>query len=193
MVPHPRTPSDTQACARVAGCRPALDEFLKLRIFGRDVDLDRYELVAALPVLGGEAAPLEPQHPSGGRALRNRQHDRPFRSRHLHLGAEHRFLERYGQIEADVGPVADIEAVRCDLDRDDRIAAAAWPLLALAAKANAGAVLKAPGKLEVDRLAVAKRDPLRLQRYRILEGDLEPVGDVGALLRRASALAEPAE
>ena len=121
------------------------------------------------------------------------QHHRSFGRRHLHLGAQHRFLERDRQLEPDIVPVAGEKAVRRDLDRDDRVAAPARALLALAGKADLGPVLEALGKLEVDRLAVGKRDPLRLQRHRVVERDLQPIGDVGALLRRPRALAKAAE
>ena len=83
--------------------------------------------------------------------------------------------------------------MRCDLDRNDRITATSWPLLALAPKADAGPILEAGRELEVDGLAVRQRDPLRLQSDRILEWNLESIGDVGALLCRPSALSEAAE
>src|SRR6185312_16393731 len=84
------------------------------------------------------------------------------------------------------------EAVRRNLDRDDRVAAPSRTFLPLACEADFGPVLEPLGEFEVDCLAVGQRDPLWLQRNRVVEGDLEPVGDVRAFLRRR-ALAEPAE
>ena len=54
--------SNPKRGARVAGTGPAFDEPLQLGIVGRDLDFDRHQLVAALAVLGGEAAALEAQH-----------------------------------------------------------------------------------------------------------------------------------
>src|SRR5206468_1979631 len=92
-----------------------------------------------------------------------------------------------------VVPLAREEAVRRDLDGDDCVAAAARALLAFASEADPGPVLEAPRKLQVDRLAVAKRDALRLQRDRVDERDLEPVGHIRAFLRTARPLPEAAE
>ena len=89
--------------------------------------LERDQLVAALAGLVGKAAAFEPQHLARRRALGNGQHDRAFRRRHLDLGAEHRFLERDRQGQADVLAVASEKRVACDLDGDDGIAAPAGP------------------------------------------------------------------
>ncbi len=67
------------------------------------------------------------------------------------------------------------------------------PCCALAGEPDLRAVLDAVRKLEVDRLAVRERDPLRLQRRRIDEWNGQPIGDVRALLRRPRTLPEAAE
>ena len=82
--------------------------------------------------------------------------------------------------------------MRADVDRDERVAIAAGPRLALAGEADLGAVLDAGRQLDVERLAAAQRHALARERRGILEADLEPIGDVGALLRRPRA-AEAAE
>src|SRR6478752_3321269 len=193
MVPHAPETLDPEARTRVAGCVPALDEFLKRGIVAGNVDLDRDELVAALAVLRSEAAALQPQHLSGSGALRNGEHNWAVRRRNFHLGAENGFLQRHRQLETNVGPVARVEAVRCNLDGDDCVAATARPLLPLAGEAYPGPVLKPFRKFKVDRFSVRKGDALRLKRHRILERNLEPISDVGALLRGARALSEAAE
>src|SRR4029079_3233594 len=193
MVPHCWTISDSKACPRIAGRSPAFDEFLKIGIVGRNVDLDGDQLVAALAVLGGETAALEPQDLARRRSLRNGKHDRPIGRRNFHLGAEHRLLESHRKLEANVGAVTRVETVRGELDRDERVPAAARSVLALASEADSSAVLEAGWKLEVDGLAVGERNPLRLKCHCVLERDLEAVRDIGALLRRPATLPKAAE
>ena len=60
------------------------------------------------------------------------------------------------QVEPDIVAVAREEAVRRDLDRDDRVAIAGRPRLALAGEADPGAVLDPVRQLEVDRLAARR-------------------------------------
>src|SRR4051794_8196837 len=129
MVPHEWRISDSKARPRIAGCGPAFDKFLKLGIVGGNVDLDGDQLIAALAVLGGETAALEPQDLTRRRSLGDGEHDRPIGRRNLHLGAEHRLLESHWKLEADVGAVARIETVRGDLDRDERVPSAARAVL----------------------------------------------------------------
>src|SRR5688500_17629878 len=185
---------DAQPRPRVAFAlaAPAFDEAGELGIVGH-VDHQGDELVAALPVLAGEALALEPQHLARARPLGNAQHHRAVDRRHPHLGAEHRFVERHRQIEADIVAFATEEAVRLDRDGDNRVAIAARPRLALPAEADPGAVLDARGKLDVERLAAAQGHPLAVERRGVLERHFEPVGDVGAALRRRAAPAEAAE
>ena len=83
--------------------------------------------------------------------------------------------------------------MRRDLDRHDRITASPRTFLTLAGEADLGSVLEPLGELEVDRLAVDERDPLGLQRDGIVEGDLQPIGDVRAFVRRSRALAKAAK
>src|SRR5215217_6328853 len=83
--------------------------------------------------------------------------------------------------------------MRRDLDGDERVAPSAGAFLALACETDLRAVLHARWKLKVDRLSVAQRNALRLQRHGINERHLQPVRDVRAFLRRARPLAEPAE
>ncbi len=115
----------------------------------------------------------------------------PSGRRHLHLRSEHRFLERYRQVEPDVVAVAPEEAVRRDLDRHDRVPASARTFLPFAGEADLGSVLEPLRKLEVDGLAIGERDPLRLQRDRIVERNLQPIGDVRAFLRRRARWRKP--
>src|SRR5690348_1522223 len=183
----------TKARARVAASAPAFRKLLKLRILRRNVDFDRHQLIAALSVLGGEPAALEAEHFSRAGALWDCEHHRSFWRWHLHLGAEHRLFESHRQFEPDVVAVAGEETVGRDFDGDDRVAAPRRTFLALPAEADLGPVLQTLRELEVDGLAVGERDPLRLQGDRILERHLEPVSDIGALLRRCGALAEAAE
>src|SRR5260221_9390807 len=193
MIPHDLWRLDAEARARVRWRRPPFRELLQLGIVGGHVDLDRDQLIPALAVFCHEPTPLEPQDFSGGGALGDGQHHHTLRRGNFHLGTQHRLLESDRQFEPNVGALARVEAVRRDLDRHNRVAAAAGPLLALAGEADAGAVLETLRELQVDRLAVSERDPLRLQRDRILERDLQPVCHVGTLLRGASTLAKSAE
>src|SRR6185369_1866598 len=193
MVPHPLKASNAKLRPRIRRRLPALDELLKRRILGRHVDFDSDELVAPLAVLGDEPAPFEAQDLPRCRPLGNAQHHRSVGCRHLYLGTQHRFLEGDRELQADVGALARVETVRRDLDGHDRVAAATRSLLPLAGKADAGAVLEALRKLEVDGLAIGKGDPLRLQCNRVLERDLEAIGDVGALLGAARAASKATE
>src|SRR5688500_13009644 len=131
---------DAQPRPRVAFAlaAPAFDEAGKLGIVGH-VDHQGHELVAAMAVLGGEALALEPQHLARARPPGNAQHRRAVDRRHPHLGAEHRLVERYRQIEPDIFALAAEEAVRPDGDGDDRVAVAARSRLALAGKPDPGA------------------------------------------------------
>src|SRR5688572_33310377 len=70
---------------------------------------------------------------------------------------------------------------------------AARSRLALAGEPDSGAVLDAGRQLDVERLAAAQGHALALERRGVLERHLEPVGDVGAALRRRAAPAEAAE
>src|SRR6476469_6572075 len=149
MVPHWPVALNPERRARVAAAVPLLGELLELGVLRRHVDLDRHELVAALAVLGRKAAALEPEHLARGRALRDREHDRPFGRRHLDLGAEHRLLERDRKLHANVRALALEEAVRSDLDRDDRVAAPAGSLLPLAGKPDPRSILETRRKFEV--------------------------------------------
>ena len=155
-VAHEQAGLNPEIRARVARRVPFLGELLQLGVVRRNVDLDAHQLVAALAVLGGEAAALEAQHLARRRPLGNGQHHRPFGRRHLHLGAEHRFLQRDREIQANVVAFAREEAVRSDLDRDDRVAASGRPFLTLAGEPDLGPVLEPLRQLEVDRLAVGR-------------------------------------
>src|SRR5437588_11903529 len=118
MVPHRRRTSDAKARPRIARLLPSLDELLQLGIMGRDVDLDRHQLIAALTVLGDEPPPLEPQDFARGRAFGNGEHYGAVGCRYLNLRAEHGLLESDRQFEPNVVPLTGVEAVRGDLDRD---------------------------------------------------------------------------
>src|SRR5688500_1372045 len=185
--------SNAEARARVAAAVPALGELLQRGIVGGKIDCHSDQLVAALAVLAGEAAALEAQHLARGRALGDGYHDRPLGRGNLDLGAEHRLLEGDRKGQADMLAVAGEEGMRRDLDRDDRVAAPARPLLALAGEPDLGPAVDALGELDVDRLAVGERHALRFQRHRVDERNLQPVCDVGAFLRRPSALAKPGD
>ena len=94
----------------------------------------------------------------------------------LDLGAVYRFVESYRKVEPDVVAFAPEKGVMLDVD-----VTSASPcrraLLALALQAHLRAIFNAGGKLEVDRLAIAKGDTLLLagrQRRR-----KEPSGDTG--------------
>ncbi len=82
--------------------------------------------------------------------------------------------------------------MRHDLDRDEGVARAARTRLALARQPHLRAVLDARGQFQVDRLAVAQRDPLRGERGGVDEGDAQAIGDVGALRARLLATTEAA-
>src|SRR6185437_16132763 len=192
MVSHRALKLDTEACPGIAGRIPPFRELVERCIVRRHLDLDRDELVAALSVLGGEAAALEAKRLARAGALGDGEHYRPLRRRDFDLRPQHRFLESHRKRQSDVGAVSGEEAVRRNLDRYDRVAAPSGTFLPLACEADFGPVLEPLGEFEVDCLAVGQRDPLWLQRNRVVEGDLEPVGDVRAFLRRR-ALAEPAE
>src|SRR6185312_586205 len=184
---------NTKTRAGVATALPGFGELLQLGVVGRNVDFDGHQLVAAFPVLGCKAATLEAQHPPRRGTLGNGHHDRAFGRRDLHLRAERALLERHRKIEPDVVALAGIEAMGSNLDGDDGVAAAARPFLTLAAEADSGSVLQPLRKFQIDRLAVGEGDTLRLQRHRILERHLQPIGDVGALLWRSGTLAESTE
>src|SRR5579864_4987100 len=184
---------DAEAGTRFAAAPPAFSELLQFSIVCWNVDLDSHQLVAPLAVLRGKAAPLEAKHPAGRSAPGDREHHCSLGRRHFHLGAERCFLERDRQVEADVGSVAGVETVWRDLDRDDRVAATARPLLTLAGQADARPILEALRELHVDRLAVGQRDPLRLLRHCVFEWHFEAVGDVGPFLSSLLALPETAE
>src|SRR3546814_13637706 len=70
---------------------------------------------------------------------------------------------------------------------------AARPRLALAGKPHLGAGLDPGRKLEVDGLAVGKGDALHRLRRGVDEGDGQPIGDIGTLLRGRAAAAKAAE
>src|SRR6478735_4183451 len=53
---------DAERSTGVATAVPAFCKALQLRVVGRHVDFDRYQLVAALAVLASKAPALEPQH-----------------------------------------------------------------------------------------------------------------------------------
>src|SRR5262245_23893516 len=111
MVSHRPGILDSEPRSRVAAAFPPFRELLKVGIVRRHLDLDGDQLVAALPVLGGEAAALEAQDLARARPLGNSEHDRAFCSWHLHLRAEHGLLEAHRKVEADVVPVAPEETV----------------------------------------------------------------------------------
>src|SRR6185437_692620 len=193
MISHWPWALDSERRARIAAAVPAFDEALQLAIVRRDLDVDRHQLVAALAIPAGEAAALETENLARARSLGDRQHYRAFGRGDLDLRSEHRLLQSDRQGQADVGAFAGEEAVRRDLDGDDRVAAATGSLPALAGEPDSGAVLEPLRKLEVDRLAIRERDPLRFQCDRVLEWNLQPVRDICALLRRPRALTEAAE
>ena len=117
--PKRRAPRAGSSCP----CRPALEEAGELGIVGH-FDHQGDELVAARAALGGEALALEPQHLARARPLGDAQHHRPVHGRHADLAAEHRLVDRDRQIEPDIVALAAEEAVRLDLDGDDRVAIA---------------------------------------------------------------------
>src|SRR5690242_19561341 len=102
MVSHAPVALDSKARTRVAAAAPAFRELLELGVLGWNVHLDGDQLVAALAVLAGEAAALQPEHFSRASALRDGEHHWPFSCRDLHLCAEHGLLERHRQLQADV-------------------------------------------------------------------------------------------
>src|SRR5439155_10682904 len=114
---------DSEVRSRIAGRVPALGELLQLGVARRNIDLDAHQLVAALAVPAHEAPVLEPERLARGRTLGDGQHDCAFRRRYLHFGAEHCLLERDRKIEANIVALAREEAMRRNLNGDDRIAA----------------------------------------------------------------------
>jgi hypothetical protein len=124
----------------------------------------------------------------------HRQHHAAIDRRHLDRRADHRFRQGDRQIEPHIIAVAREEAVRLHGDRHDRVAMPAGALLALAGKAHLRAGLDADRELEIDRLAIGKRDALRLERGGIGKRNAEAIGDVGAarLLLIAAAETEAA-
>src|SRR5689334_15842216 len=101
MVSHGAVASNSEARTRIAPAIPALSEFLERGVLCGNVDLDRHQLIAALPIPARETSALEAKHFPRTGALRNGEHHRPFGGRNLHLRAEHRFLERNRKLEAD--------------------------------------------------------------------------------------------
>src|SRR5207253_9934465 len=112
--------------------------------------------------------------------------------RHADLPAEHRLVERHRQVEPDIVALAPVETVRADVNRDQRVAIAARPRLALPGEPDLRSVLDAGRQPDVERLAAGQGHALPRKGRRILEADLQPVGDIGALLRRPRT-AEAAE
>src|SRR5262249_7411660 len=67
---------------------------------------------AALPSLGLEPLALQAERAAAARSRRYGEIDRAGKRRHAHLGAEHRFVERHRQFDAQVAAVAVEHRVR---------------------------------------------------------------------------------
>src|SRR3954452_15264323 len=171
--------------ARIGGLsRPPLrNESLQLRIGTfRQHHLQRDEFVAFTAVGTRCSLSLQTKARTGIRPLWYRHHHRAGRRGHAHLAAEHGLLERDRQIHVDIIAFAFKDAMRADLDFDERVAgrAAADPWPSLAAKPQDLSVTCTRRDRDIERGSVRKRDLLFSAINRIKEIQGQTVLDVRA-------------
>src|SRR3569623_771789 len=92
----------------------------------RQHDAHRGEQIAMrLASLGLETLALEAEGAAGIGGGGDRQFDGAVEGRHAHLAAQHRFVERYRQVETQGGAIRLEQRMRGNVDGDDGVAVAA--------------------------------------------------------------------
>src|SRR6202165_1964569 len=141
---------------------------------------------------------LEAKGPAARGILRYRQFDRAAQDRHANLAAEHRFIQRDRQIDAQIAAVDLEERMRHDTDRDQEIAGGmAGRGLALPFQPDLLSGGDAGGNLDIEFFAARQPDALlpaldRLfQRHRHGDVKVEIEGDSAGIELEGAAGAGP--
>ena len=87
---------------------------------------------------------------AAGRARGNAERDRAAWRRHVDFSAEHGFGQRHRDADFQIVSAAMEVRVRGDVDCNQQVPRAAWPRLALAAKANLFALVDSGGDFDAN-------------------------------------------